>query len=166
MGGARGDRAPRWLPRMQRAMQLVAAATEVHGRQRHGILGAMTRRTKRLGFVLGLRWDPAFASVALDLASNGNVARLDGATLTNLGRGHPRSTDEFRRPRRSFSPQCCTAIYNPSTSAASWVRCIGSRRPSSVANSVASARACSEYALVKRSYIASIAESAAFVAAR
>jgi len=37
-GAARGDRAPRWLPRMQKALSFVAAATEVHGRQRYDIL--------------------------------------------------------------------------------------------------------------------------------
>ena len=37
-GAVRRARAPRWLAKMRKAMQLVAAATEVPGRQRHDIL--------------------------------------------------------------------------------------------------------------------------------
>jgi hypothetical protein len=40
---ARSTRAPRWLARMQEAMRLVAAATEVHGRERYDILAAAAK---------------------------------------------------------------------------------------------------------------------------
>jgi hypothetical protein len=37
-GAARGDRVPRWLARMQKAARLVAAAIEIHGRERYDLL--------------------------------------------------------------------------------------------------------------------------------
>jgi len=74
----RSNRRPRWLPQMQEAQRLVAAATEVHGRHRHDLLVEAAK------IVAALR-EPRTDGVLFERLSFRRSRRLVEVAIATLG---------------------------------------------------------------------------------